>query len=379
MSLNDNIGIRDINPVPDKMIRKTEVIIGTDAYEDENGVTQFGEVLFHGHNMVVYGGSLFTLQKVFDLPRLNPLRSEYLEKEYNLPEQETSETKTITINVTSEGKEFTIADRIIDITDVSITNNSSTTSVDNYTFDRLTNRIIFSENILSGSTITIIGLLPDKFDDTCVCLFGLGTCGSGDSITDVYKVNYSDRTLGDPSDNQTTTDTGILSTLIPLIPFRRVPSTNNLLLDEKNKYWFKKSDVQIGSESKDHYYLKEIESKDIKVRSASGNIIESEAALETATDAVDTFVELKLVIDSADEETGDLKEYFRDSGHIELSRFNSIGLFTAVKVPLKERDPISGQVLYDYRNVKLYSKLNIPNEIINGSKEITITYRIFAS
>lgn len=311
-SVSDKMGIHDAVPMPDKIIRKTEVIIGTDAYTDTNGVTQFGEVLFHGHNMVVYGGSLFTLQKIFGLPaddrNNNPLNSGYLDSVYGMSRDPKFESDS-------------------------------------------------------------------EFDDTSICLFGLGTCGAGDSLTDVYKVNYSDNNLGE--EIQTGTDEGMDLTRKTLLPFKRVPSTNNLLKNgDENKYWFKRSGVTIGNDTKDEYYLKTIESKEILVYDAAGNKIENEADLKGATDAVDTFVELKLVIDSVDDD-GDLKTFFRDSGHIELSRFNSIGLFTATRVPIAE--DADGTIITDYRNVRLYSKLNIPNELLVGSKELTIIYRIFAS
>ena len=47
---------------------RTKITAGYDPYIDpKNGVTKFGTKVFETENMIVLGGSLFTLEKVFDI------------------------------------------------------------------------------------------------------------------------------------------------------------------------------------------------------------------------------------------------------------------------------------------------------------------------
>ncbi len=68
----------------------------------------------------------------------------------------------------------------------------------------------------------------------------------------------------------------------------------------------------------------------------------------------------------------DCREFFEMNGEIEAARVNSIGLFTGI---LSQNE--FGEL--DYKQVKLFSKLNIPNEMLVLSKDITIVYRIYTS
>lgn len=305
MSLSDKIAMNDMQG-SDKMFYRTEVTGGYDPYVDKNGNTQFGEVLFSTHNMIVYGGSLFTLQKIFGIPNDNPFNTGYIEDSdhYKLPAS--------------------------------------------------------------------IGGTP-PFADTNVCLFGIGTNGAGDSYTDVYEVKYGDKNLTPP--------TGDNVDIMPLIPFRRTEE-NFLTSNDNNKYWFMKSGVTRANSTginttKNEYYLKLIDSKEIKVLDGSGTQIENEADLSSNSSSVDTFVELILKINSLDEVSGDVKEFFNDTGNIEHARFNTIGLFTGVKVPVGTDS--DGRTEYDYRHVRLFSRLNIPNEVLVSSKELTISYKIYTT
>ena len=68
----------------------------------------------------------------------------------------------------------------------------------------------------------------------------------------------------------------------------------------------------------------------------------------------------------------DVREYFEINGDIETARINSIGLFTGIKQTLSDGTE-------DYKQVKLFSKLNIPNEMLVNNKDMTIIYRIYTS
>lgn len=193
--------------------------------------------------------------------------------------------------------------------------------------------------------------------DTVVCLFGVGTGGAGESMTDVVPVRYHEREIKD------------------MIPIRQ--TANELTADEAEKYWFRKT-VTVDGAPKTAYYLKRFENDpEIKVlwRDAEGDDDGSEVqdnvheTPESNTTPIETFVELVLKVNKKD-----VREYFQDSGNVEQTRINSIGLFTGIKHKVQDIPE-----LYDYRQVKLFSKLNINNEMLTLAKDLTIVYRIYTS
>jgi len=287
LKLNDKLSNRDgvsFEYKQNKPFARTRIIGGYDAYKDKNGVTQFGEVVFDTENMIVLGGSLFTLEKVFGVASSLPV-----------------ETLNNLMNIAN-----------------------------------------------SGSAIVT---KANEF----VCLFGVGTGGAGESITDVKDVKYYEREI------------------IDMIPLRQ--TANELASGEADKYWFKKQ-IDVGGIAKTQYYLKKFETDpEIRVlwRDAEGDEDGSEVGEnvwntpESNTTPIETFIELTLQINKKD-----CREYFDDLGNVEVSRINSIGLFTGVKGTL-------GDGTEDYKDVRLFSKLNINNEILTLSKDLTIAYRIYTS
>lgn len=264
---------------------RTKIIGGYDPYKDKNGVTQFGETVFETENMIVLGGSLFTLEKVFGIN--SPL-------------------------VTRDLRDITALPSI----DAPINHNK----------------------------------------DTYVCLFGVGIGGAGESLTDVKDVEYYEDTIMD------------------MIPFRQTEIP--LSTEEASKYWFKKPvtiDIDGGQIQKTAYYLKRFETvPEIHVlwRDAEGDEDGSEVGSNvhetpsTNTTPIETFIEMTLKITKKD-----AREFFDDNGNIEATRINSIGLFTGVR----------GDGDDDFQQVKLFSKLNINNEILVLAKDLTISYRIYTS
>ena len=287
LNISDNLNNKD--QVSFSMKRspyvRTKIRAGYDAYKDKNGITQFGETVFETENMIVLGGSLFTLEKVFGVT--SPLTVRDLRDIASLPSN-----------------------------DAPINNNK----------------------------------------DTYVCLFGVGTGGAGESMTDVKDVEYYEDTIED------------------MIPFRQTDS--ELTSDEALKYWFKKPitvNIDGGQINKTAYYLKRFETTPeifVLWRDAEGDEDGSEVGgnvhetPSTNTTPIETFIELTLKITKKD-----VREFFNDNGNIEATRINSIGLFTGVK---NDEDD-------DYQQVKLFSKLNINNEILVLSKDLTISYRIYTS
>lgn len=286
IKLRDNLNNKDtvffsMNPSPYK---RTRIIGGYDAYKDKNGVTQFGEVVFDTENMIVLGGSLFTLEKVFGVE--SPLNVAYIND---------------IMGIANDG--------------IPIVTNAG----------------------------------------TFVCLFGVGTGGAGESITDVKDVRYYEREIMD------------------MIPLRQ--TADELTEDEAAKYWFRKK-VNVGGVEKTAYYLKKFETEpEIRVlwRDAEGDEDGSEVGedvYETTsanTIPIETFIELTLKITKKD-----VREYFDDMGNVEVTRINSIGLFTGVLGTLEDGTE-------DYKQVKLFSKLNINNEVLTLKKDLTIAYRIYTS
>ncbi len=186
--------------------------------------------------------------------------------------------------------------------------------------------------------------------NTAVCLFGVGIGGCGDSSLSVVDVNFYEREIFD------------------MVPFR---VTDDELNDEdKEKYWFKRKE----NDGRMSYFLKKFEQDPtIKVLWKDGDEDEdgsevSSGVHDTArTEPIETFAEMILKITKRD-----VREYFEINGDIETARINSIGLFTGIKQTLSDGTE-------DYKQVKLFSKLNIPNEMLVNNKDMTIIYRIYTS
>ena len=186
--------------------------------------------------------------------------------------------------------------------------------------------------------------------DTHVCLFGVGTGGCGDASRSVVDVKYYEREIFD------------------MIPFRITDDA--MEGSDADKYWFKRYEV----DGKISYFLKSFEHEpEIKVLWKDGD--EGEDGSEVAsgvhgtsrTEPIETFVEMVLKINKKD-----CREFFEINGDIEAARINSIGLFTGILSTNERGVP-------EYKQVKLFSKLNIPNEMLVLSKDITIVYRIYTS
>jgi hypothetical protein len=186
--------------------------------------------------------------------------------------------------------------------------------------------------------------------ETGVCLFGVGTGGCGDASRSVVDVDYKEREIMD------------------MIPFRI--TDEELTGEDVNKYWFRRHEA----DGKTSYFLKSFEYQpEIKVlwkdgqEGEDGSEVSSGVHTSERNEPIETFVEMILKINKKD-----CREFFEMNGEVEAARINSIGLFTGVLSTDENGDP-------EYKQVKLFSKLNIPNEMLVLSKDITIVYRIFTS
>lgn len=197
----------------------------------------------------------------------------------------------------------------------------------------------------SGTPITDI--YPKE---NIVCLFGIGIGGSGDTITSVHDVKFYEREIFD------------------MIPLRQTSSP--LSAGDVNRYWFRKLE-NTGNTS---YYLKNFETAPVikalwqdGVGDEDGTEVEQNVYTTSRTDGIETFVEMILTVSK-----NDCREFFINTGNIEQTRINSIGLFTGIKGTLADGTT-------DYKQVKLFSKLNINNEMLKDAKDLTIIYRIYTS
>lgn len=186
--------------------------------------------------------------------------------------------------------------------------------------------------------------------NTAVCLFGVGIGGCGDSSLSVVDVNFYEREIFD------------------MVPFR--VTDDELNEEDQKKYWFKRKE----SDGRTSYFLKTFEQDPvIKVLWKDGDEDEDGSEVSSGvhdtqrTEPIETFIELILKITKKD-----VREYFEINGNIEEARINSIGLFTGIKQPMSDGSE-------DYKQVKLFSKLNIPNEMLVMNKDMTIIYRIYTS
>jgi len=205
-------------------------------------------------------------------------------------------------------------------------------------------------NNIMGIATTGVAVTDIYPKDNVICLFGVGTGGCGDSITSVVDVKFYEREIFD------------------MVPFRVIDG--ELSLQDVDKYWFK----TILVDGKKAYYLKNFEViPEIKVlwKDAEGDEdgTEVEAGVHNTTriEPIETFIELILKISKLD-----VREWFELNGNIEQARINSIGLFTGIKSLLADGS-------YDYKQVKLFSKLNLGNELLQFAKDLTIIYRIYTS
>lgn len=195
-----------------------------------------------------------------------------------------------------------------------------------------------------------------------VCLFGVGIGGSGDSIADVVDVHYYDASIAD------------------MIPIREVSLDSDLSAADHAKYWVR------CAPSGEHirFYLKSFESIGIYSKwrdsdnEGEGSTVDVPTAYTTSNNVtpIETYVELTLRITR-----DDVREYFENNANTEISRVNSIALFSATKRELATPVSIGGgdTRTHEYDDVKMFSKLNIGNEILTLPKDLTIIYRIFTS
>lgn len=180
-----------------------------------------------------------------------------------------------------------------------------------------------------------------------VCLFGVGVGGAAENNITALEVKYNETNVSD------------------MVPFRFV--TGDLSVTDVDKYYGKK----IMDDGYTAYYLKRFDTDPV-IRHLFKNGEEGEDGSEVdnsyfndpGTLGVQSFAEALLTISKKD-----VREWFNYNGNIEETRINSIGLFTAVYDEAQK----------DYKQIQLFSKLNIPTEPLSLMKDMNIIYRVYGA
>lgn len=179
-----------------------------------------------------------------------------------------------------------------------------------------------------------------------VCLFGLGTGGAAENNITALDEHYSVTNIPD------------------MVPLRYTNDT--LPASEANKYYGKKAvDGTIA------YYLKRFDS-DVAIHNlykngedeGDGSEVPSSYLDSDIVTGVETFAEAVFSISKKD-----LREWFTYLGNVDESRFNSVGLYSAVY----------DSAAKDYSQIQLFSYLNIPTEPMALLKDLTIIYRVYGA
>lgn len=215
-------------------------------------------------------------------------------------------------------------------------------------------RPVVEGKVLGANDIKGTDGLPYPYGQ-CVCLFGIGSGGASDNNLTANEVFYNETNVSN------------------MIPFRYFASNaDNLTADEKRMY-FGKASSNNGTYT--GYYLKRFDQDPIIYHKRKNNINENEDGSDVdesiftngaslAAGTIESFTECHLTITQAD-----VREYFAARGNTEVPRINSLALYSAAK----------GANETDYSNIQLFSKLNIPTEVLTLTKDMNIIYRVYGA
>ena len=201
---------------------------------------------------------------------------------------------------------------------------------------------------------------------TLIQLYGVGITGTAENDVTVHPVDYRENSI---NINRVTTDG--LTLTGHMIPFRY--TAEELNQEDRYLYFGKKREAsgEIG------YYLKRFENPAvIKHIWKTGEDVEDEALVSSAdvwsnnvgSNAIESFAECVIKISKKD-----IKEWFIAQGQEDRARINTIALFTGQYV--KNADGSLG----DYRDVRMFSKLNIPTEYLSLTKDLNLIYRVYTA
>ena len=200
-----------------------------------------------------------------------------------------------------------------------------------------------------------------------VWLFGVGITGTAENDITVHPTDYGEKSI-----EMAKVSTDGLTIRGNMVPFRYTAAQLTEL--ERKRYFGKKTftDGTIG------YYLKKFEQPaQIKHIWKTGEEYEKETLVSSADvwenntgiNAVETFTEMLLRVSKKD-----VKEWFINLEQKDRTRINTLALYSG-EFYRKDASDIDG----DYRDVRLFSKLNIPVEFLVLNKDLNIIYRVYGS
>lgn len=217
---------------------------------------------------------------------------------------------------------------------------------------------IASINNLLGINDTVSLADSSASNEDTVCLWGVGIGGSGDAFTAVKQVHFYERELGQNGHTD------------EMIPFRVVSEPFSSTDPNYSQYYM----MHQRDDGYFEYFLKKFEIDPIikilwkdGAEGEDGSEVGDDVHNTSRTDDIEAFVEMHCKID-----VKDIREYFEHLGMTQMTRINSLGLFTGRYTKLDD-----GR--YDYTNVKLFSKLNFNNEALLNAKTILYKYRVYVS
>lgn len=195
--------------------------------------------------------------------------------------------------------------------------------------------------------------------------FGIGITGHAENDVTVYPVDYRENSI---NINKTTSDGTIVTGT--MIPFRY---TSEELSDVEVKKYFGKH----TNDGATAYYLKRFE-QDVAIKNIwkTGEDDETETEVSQSevwqnnvgSNTVETFAEVILKITKKD-----VKEWFAHLDQQSRARITTIALFNGEYVVDE------GETYGDYRDVRMFSKLNVPVEYLSLSKDLNIIYRVYGN
>lgn len=200
-----------------------------------------------------------------------------------------------------------------------------------------------------------------------VWLFGVGITGTAENDITVHPTDYREKSI---NMNRVTSEG--LTLTGTMIPFRYTAAQLTEL--ERKQYFGKKQ----ASDAPTGFYLKRFEQPaQIRHIWKTGEDVENETLVSSSDvwennvgmNAVESFTEFFLRISKKD-----IKEWFINLEQKDRTRINTIALFSG-EFYRTGPDDIDG----DYRDVRLFSKLNIPVEFLVLNKDLNIIYRVYGS
>lgn len=182
---------------------------------------------------------------------------------------------------------------------------------------------------------------PRKIDHIFGFIIGIGGCT--DTFDTVKPVLYKERKVDS------------------LIPFRKVKKDVGLDVDERSKYYMKKSNGDTWE-----YFIKKFESTAVilaEYDKAGNPPVPANVDETPGNEPMNTYLKFILKVSNKD-----IREFFEQrGGGLRKARVNTLGLVTGYY-------DNSGE----YKGVRVFSKINFNNEPFdNETKELTIVYKIF--